>query len=312
MPRFKIRILVYPVIYLALCVLSGLWLQSSLAVKESLPPLMLVNNSAYLGLPGPVAELQAQTDLYAGDYPAVRQALKGRILSVTDITLLVRADLGSGRDVEALTLINRFKSVPEIDDLRGFYLAKQGDFAQAAVLFTQAQAYSSNELWQLGLAEIRLAQGKTGEAEQLLQKVCQVNPDSAAVAVVAGDIAWQQGDYGQAWRHYSISWSKGHLKKDPLFLSQYAVCGLNTGRNITPVLAELSQTASGLGFSRLVMAETALKAGKWQEGQSDFQAAENQTMPPKLRAQVSAWLSEIQGRLAAQSALNSIIDKGGD
>ena len=87
------------------------------------------------------------------------------------------------------------------------------DLAEADTLYTRALQIDPDSGALLGLAEVALLQHRLTDAERLLQSVDVDNPISVAAPYLRGYLAFERGEAGTAWTHFSTAVARGGVQK---------------------------------------------------------------------------------------------------
>ncbi|MFY9153752.1 MAG: tetratricopeptide repeat protein, partial [Prolixibacteraceae bacterium] len=121
------------------------------------------------------------------------------------------------------------------DDLEGLNANKKGDYVNSALLFQKAlENDPKNELICYSFAESFMAQGKDREAEQMILKSLELNPDFEKALVLYGDLAIKQKNPGIAAKQYkkAIAANRKYFQAYTKLAKVYAETDVEKARKI--------------------------------------------------------------------------------
>ena len=111
------------------------------------------------------------------------------------------------------------------DDLAGIQALERGDYINSALLFRKAQELDpQNELICYKFAVALLVSGQTEQAQEMLLKCLEMNPDYEKALALSGDLALKQGDAEKAEHYYqkTIQANRKYLSVYPKLAAIYA------------------------------------------------------------------------------------------
>jgi tetratricopeptide (TPR) repeat protein len=121
------------------------------------------------------------------------------------------------------------------DDLRGIQKLKKGDTVKSASLFQNALRLNpQNELICYKFAESLIGLGENGEAEKMLGKCLNINPDYEPALVLLGNQARKRNDTENAVRFYerTIRANRKHFGVYPKLARIYAETNVDKARKV--------------------------------------------------------------------------------